>query len=97
MKVDELCSEGRNANIFRVNTINLHQPSSTLINLHQPSSTLSTTLNMYKYLLQSVEGIQWFGIGTLLLFFCTFCFAAIRAFISKKEDMDRMANLPLED
>ena len=52
---------------------------------------------MYKYLLQSVEGIQWFGIGTLLLFFCTFCFAAIRAFISKKEDMQRMAELPLED
>ncbi|MEJ1746530.1 hypothetical protein SMA49_26540, partial [Escherichia coli] len=24
---------------------------------------------MYKYLLQSVEGIQWFGIATLLLFF----------------------------
>lgn len=52
---------------------------------------------MYKYLLQSVDGIQWFGIGTLLLFFCTFCFAAIRAFISKKEDMERMAGLPLED
>jgi hypothetical protein len=95
MKVDELYSEGRNANIFRVN----YQLSSTLN--PQPSTlnplNLSTSLNMYKYLLQSVEGIQWFGIGTLLLFFCTFCFAAIRAFISKKEDMDRMANLPLED
>ncbi len=52
---------------------------------------------MYKYLLESVDGIQWFGIGSLLLFFCTFCFVAIRAFISKKEDMDRMANMPLED
>jgi hypothetical protein len=52
---------------------------------------------MYKYLLQSVEGIQWFGISTLLLFFCTFCFAAIRAFIGKKEDMQHMANMPLED
>jgi cbb3-type cytochrome oxidase subunit 3 len=51
---------------------------------------------MYKYLLQSVEGIQWFGITTLLLFFLTFCFVAIRAFIFKKEDMDRMANMPLE-
>lgn len=65
-----------------------------------PSSTLFNHIKnkiMYKYLLESVEGIQWFGIGTLLLFFCTFCFAAIRAFMSKKEDMDRMANLPLED
>lgn len=52
---------------------------------------------MYKYLLQSVEGIQWFGIITLLLFFGTFCFAAIRAFISRKEEMQHMANLPLED
>jgi hypothetical protein len=52
---------------------------------------------MYKYLLQSVEGIQWFAISTLLLFFCTFSFAAIRAFIGKKEDMDYMANMPLED
>lgn len=52
---------------------------------------------MYKYLLQSVEGIQWFGIGTLLLFFTTFCTAAIRAFLSKKEDMERMAQLPLDE
>lgn len=52
---------------------------------------------MYKYLLQTVEGIQWFGIGTLLLFFTTFCVAAIRAFLSKKEDMDRIAKLPLEE
>ncbi len=52
---------------------------------------------MYKYLLESVDGIQWFGIGSLLIFFFTFCFAAIRAFLSKKEDMERMANMPLED
>jgi len=52
---------------------------------------------MYKYLLQSVEGIQWFGIAALLLFFGTFCFAAIRAFLANKEDMQRMSKLPLED
>lgn len=52
---------------------------------------------MYKYLLQSVDGIQWFGIVTLLLFFGTFCFASIRAFVSRKEEMQYMANLPLED
>ena len=68
-------------------------PHSQFSILHSPFSIHL----MYKYLLQSVEGIQWFGIGTLLLFFCTFCFAAIRAFISKKEDMQRMAELPLED
>lgn len=52
---------------------------------------------MYKYLLQSVDGIQLFGIGTLLLFFLTFCAASIRAFISRTEEMDRMAEMPLED
>jgi hypothetical protein len=50
---------------------------------------------MYKYLLESVEGIQWFGITTLVLFFTIFCVVTIRAFIFKKEDMDRMANMPL--
>jgi hypothetical protein len=52
---------------------------------------------MYKYLLQSVEGIHWFGITTLVLFFTVFCTAAIRAFLFKKEDMRRMADLPLEN
>ena len=52
---------------------------------------------MYKYLLQSVEGIQWFGTITLVLFFGTFCVAVFRAFFSRKEDMQRMANMPLED
>lgn len=52
---------------------------------------------MYKYLLQSVEGIQWFGIATLLLFFGTFCFAIIRALIARKADMERMAGMPLDD
>ena len=52
---------------------------------------------MYKYLLQSVEGIQWFGIATLLLFFTTFCVAVIRAYLGSKEEMQHMANLPLED
>jgi cbb3-type cytochrome oxidase subunit 3 len=53
---------------------------------------------MEKYLLQSVDGIQWFGIAALLLFFCTFCFAFFRAFfINSKKDMDEMANMPLKD
>ena len=52
---------------------------------------------MYKYLLQSVEGIEWFAIGTLLLFFTVFSVVAIRAFMSNKAEMNRMAQLPLED
>lgn len=52
---------------------------------------------MYKYLLQSVEGIQWFGIATLLLFFGTFCAAIIRIMLTSKKQIDYMSNLPLED
>lgn len=53
---------------------------------------------MYKYLLESVDGIQWFGTGTLLLFFCAFCFAAIRAFLFySKEELEHVSRLPLED
>jgi len=52
---------------------------------------------MYKYLLESVDGIQWFGIAALLIFFLTFTFVAIRAILSNQKDMDRMAELPLND
>jgi hypothetical protein len=52
---------------------------------------------MYKYLLQSVEGIQWFAIGTLILFLGTFCIAIFKAAFARKEEMNQMANLPLED
>lgn len=52
---------------------------------------------MYKYLLESIDGIQWFGIITLLLFFGTFCIAVLRAFLTKKKQSQYMANLPLED
>ncbi|MEZ4920030.1 MAG: hypothetical protein R2792_13080 [Saprospiraceae bacterium] len=52
---------------------------------------------MYKYILESAQGIQWFGISALLLFFTTFCVAAIRAALSNKQDTDRMAQMPLED
>lgn len=52
---------------------------------------------MYKYLLESVEGIQWFGIITLLLFFGTFCLAILRTLLTKKKQVEYMANLPLED
>lgn len=52
---------------------------------------------MYKYLLQSVDGIQLFGIVTLVLFFSVFCFAAIRAILLDKTDTERMANLPFDE
>jgi len=66
---------------------------------HSDTHTLkySNTHFMYKYLLESVEGIQWFAIVTLLLFFGTFCLAIIRTVLTKKKQIQYMANLPLED
>lgn len=52
---------------------------------------------MYKYILQSVEGIEWFAITALLIFFGTFCFALYRVWSSQKTDMEAYAKLPLED
>lgn len=52
---------------------------------------------MFKYLLQSVEGIQWFGITALLIFFGTFLFAVLRVFFSKKNNWEAESRLPLED
>ncbi len=52
---------------------------------------------MYKYLLQSVEGVQWFGIVALLLFFGVFCAAVLWVFLSKKSRWDAQARLPLEE
>lgn len=53
---------------------------------------------MYKYLLQSVDGIQWFGITALLIFFGTFCYALWQTFFHKKTaELDAAARLPLDD
>ena len=77
--------------------INLINPSTSSILTNPTQLKHTKSNNMYKYLLQSVDGIEWFGISTLLIFFGTFCVASIRAFISRKEEMQHMANLPLED
>jgi len=52
---------------------------------------------MYKYILQSVAGIQWFGIVSFLIFFSTFCVALFRAWRGQKPILDQYARLPLDD
>ncbi|MFZ4634287.1 MAG: CcoQ/FixQ family Cbb3-type cytochrome c oxidase assembly chaperone [Saprospiraceae bacterium] len=52
---------------------------------------------MYKYLLQSIEGIAWFGTVALLIFFTLFCLALWRAISSRNDEMQYMAELPLQD
>lgn len=52
---------------------------------------------MYKYLLESIDGIHWFGTFALVLFFLVFCAAIWRSFSKNPEELRRMAALPLED
>ncbi|MEO1513363.1 MAG: hypothetical protein AAFV95_00065 [Bacteroidota bacterium] len=52
---------------------------------------------MYKYLLQSVENINWLAIIPLLLFMSIFLISSYRILRQKKHFIDKMAGLPLED
>lgn len=52
---------------------------------------------MYKYLLQSVEDVNWFGITALLIFFGVFCIVLFRVFFTKKSTWEAKARIPLED
>lgn len=52
---------------------------------------------MYKYILQSIEGINWLAIMPLLLFFTFFLIVCIQAIRKKKSYVHKMAQLPLED
>ena len=52
---------------------------------------------MYKYILERAGDIDWMGIIPLLLFTTVFVIITIRAITAKKDFMNRMANLPLEE
>ncbi len=52
---------------------------------------------MFKYLLQSVDGIHLWGIAALLLFFGVFCAAFLRVLVSKKSYWEAQAHIPFED
>ncbi|NND34678.1 MAG: cbb3-type cytochrome c oxidase subunit 3 [Saprospiraceae bacterium] len=52
---------------------------------------------MYKYILQSIENINWLAIGPLLIFFIFFVYVTISTLIKKKSFIDHMGQLPLVD
>ncbi|MCB0687653.1 MAG: hypothetical protein KDC53_14055 [Saprospiraceae bacterium] len=52
---------------------------------------------MYKYLLQSVENINWLAIIPLLIFFIFFVSVTIIALRKNKSYVDKMGRLPLEE
>ena len=52
---------------------------------------------MYKYLLQHVDGLEWFAIVPLVLFFVTFCVVILMILFRDKGQEAAIAHLPLED
>lgn len=50
-----------------------------------------------KYLLGSVDGLNWIAIVTLVFFFVIFVLIVYLTYTRKKSFNDYMANLPLED
>ncbi len=52
---------------------------------------------MYKYILESVDNVNWLTIGPLILFFIFFCGILIRTWLIKKSHVEKMANMPLDD
>lgn len=52
---------------------------------------------MYKYILQSVENINWLAVASLLIFFVIFLVSAMWALTSEKDYVDKMSRLPLDD
>ena len=52
---------------------------------------------MFKYLLQSVENMNWLAVFSLVLFFAIFLGSTIWIMTRKKDFIDKMSNLPLDD
>ncbi len=52
---------------------------------------------MYKYILESVENINWLAIVPLIIFFLFFTVTIILVMRKKKSFIDKMGNLPLEE
>ena len=52
---------------------------------------------MFKYILERAGDIEWMAIVPLVLFVVYFVVIVWRALSQKKEFVDRMANMPLQD
>ncbi len=52
---------------------------------------------MFKYILQSVENLNWLASGLLVVFFAVFVITSIWILTRKKEFLDKMSNLPLDE
>lgn len=52
---------------------------------------------MYKYILETAGNLNWMALFALLTFVFIFSLAIVLVFAKSNEEIDRVANLPLED
>jgi cbb3-type cytochrome oxidase subunit 3 len=54
-------------------------------------------MKMYKYILESVNNVNWLAIIPLIIFFIFFVSMFIYVVRTKKSHLDKMSNLPLSN
>ena len=52
---------------------------------------------MYKYILESIDQINWLAIIPLIVFFCFFTLTIIRVIRKDKTFIEKMENMPLDE
>lgn len=52
---------------------------------------------MYKYILERAGDIEWMAIASMLIFTTIFAIVIIRTIFAKKDFIDKMARMPLDE
>ena len=52
---------------------------------------------MYKEILNSITNVEVYAILGFFIFFTFFIFVSVQAFLMKKDEVDQISNMPLED
>lgn len=52
---------------------------------------------MYKETLNSITNVEVYAILGFFIFFTFFIFVSVQAFLMKKDEVDQISNMPLED
>lgn len=52
---------------------------------------------MFKETLSSILNVEVYAIIGFFIFFTFFIFVSVQAFLMKKEEVDQISNMPLED
>jgi cbb3-type cytochrome oxidase subunit 3 len=58
---------------------------------------LKNEIIMYKYIIKTMGNVDWMAVVPMLLFFMVFVGTALVWWRKEQKEVNRMANLPLED